>query len=86
MLANHLPRHTGKDRRLPGVTLLILPPEPVPASRRIGVAVLGRVEHRKPLGLGKPAHPRAGGKVVRILCAAVQHDQQRCWLRTARGR
>ena len=51
--------------------------EPVPALVRVRARRLRRVEDEEALLLGERVHARAGGEVVRVLGAAVQHDDQR---------
>ena len=51
--------------------------EPVPALVRIGARRLRRVQHEEAALLGQLVHARAGGEVVGVLRAAVQHDDER---------
>src|ERR1700736_4331354 len=50
--------------------------EPIPAERRVGGSRLGRVGDEQSVLLGHCAHARSSGEVVRILRAAVKHDQK----------
>ena len=83
---HHVTRHAGQQRRLAPASLLVVVFEPVPAARRIGVLRLRRIQHVKPAFQGGFVHARAGGKVVRVLRATVQHHHQRQRLGEGRWR
>src|SRR5476649_817906 len=51
--------------------------DPVPAFGVVGVPGLLRIDDEALLFLGHGVHLRAGGEIVRVLRAAVQHHQQR---------
>ena len=70
-------RHAGEQRRLALAAALVAGEEPVPALVGVGARRLRRVENVQALLLGQRVHARAGGEVVRVLAAAVQHDHQR---------
>ena len=55
--------------------------EPVPAAAAVRLRRLGRVGDREAVGVGEAVHARTAGEVVRVLLAAVQHDDQRHRLR-----
>ena len=50
--------------------------EPVPASLRVGEAVLLGIQHQKAFARGEPVHARSQREALRILPATVQHDHQ----------
>ncbi|MDT4833518.1 hypothetical protein FQZ97_671300 [compost metagenome] len=81
-----LARHAGDQRGLAPLGLLVTRPEPVPALRCVGVGGLDRVQHDKAQPVGELVHARAGGKVVGILRASMQHHDQRHRLAVPAGR
>ncbi len=75
-------RHDGAgdardDAGLALIAHLVRETEPVPASRWIGARRLSRIGDDEAVLLGEAVHPRAQGEVVRVLRAAMQHDDQR---------
>jgi hypothetical protein len=78
----HLARNRREDRGLAGAARLVGGIVPGPALLRVRSGRLLRPDHDHPAIRGERVHPRAGGEVVGILRAPVQHHQQR---RGARG-
>ena len=76
MIAHDLPGDPRDERRLAFVTALIVWLEPVPAVPGIGQGVLLRIGGEEALLLGERVHPGSRGKVVRGLCATMQHHDQ----------
>src|SRR5947207_462807 len=58
-------------------------PAPVPAPRRIGRHALLRIGNDEAYLVGELVHARAGGEIVRILLAAMKHDDERARLPVA---
>ena len=50
--------------------------EPVPAGRGVGGAGLSGISDQQAVSLGDGVHVRAGREVVRVLLAAMQHDDE----------
>ena len=61
----------------PSLRRLVGALEPVPAGRRIGARRLLRIGDDEAELVGERVHPRSDGEIVRLLGAAVQHDDQR---------
>jgi hypothetical protein len=66
-----------QDGRLSPFARLLCRLEPVPAVAAVGLRALGGVRDQETTFLGQPVHLRAGGKVIRVLLAAMQHHDQR---------
>ncbi len=75
--AHDLARNPRDQRGLAGIALLIARAEPVPAFRHIRAARLRRVGDEEFLFLRQRVHARPGGKIIRGLRAAMQHDDER---------
>ena len=77
VVVDDLPRDAGDQRRFALVALLVDGIEPVPAARTVGTLRLRRIDDKTFLFFGQRIHLRAGGEIVGILRAAVQHHDQR---------
>jgi hypothetical protein len=77
IVGHDLAREARDQCRLALAAGLIARAKPVPALGNIGRSRLLRVSNKAVVFLGAQVHPRACGKVVRRLRAAVQHDDQR---------
>ena len=75
----------GDDARLPRVTQLIRALKPVPAGGLIGAHFLPRIGDDEAMLFRKPIHAGSERKIIGVLRAAVEHDDQRalfgqiCW-------
>ena len=70
-------RNPGENGRFPLAAHLVAGLEPVPARRLMGAHRLTRISDDEAIVFRKLVHPRSGGKVVGVLGAAMEHDQQR---------
>src|SRR5947207_10366163 len=77
IVAYDLAGETCNQRRLALAPDLIARTKPVPALGDVGGSRLLRIDDKAVVFLGAQVHPRARGKVVGRLGAAVQHDDQR---------
>ena len=59
-----------------GVAHLVARPEPVPAGHGVVAAGLCRIDDEQPVLFREGVHPGPRGEILRILRAAVQHDDQ----------
>ena len=76
-ITHYLLGNSGDQRSLPATTPLVFRSEPVPTSRRISSRWLFGVRHQTGQLFRMRVHPRAGREILRVLLAAVQHDDQR---------
>lgn len=77
MGAHDVPGHVGKDGRFALIPVLVAGLEPVPASGRVSLGCLFGVQHEKSLPFRHDIHAGARGEIVRVLRAAMEHDDQR---------
>jgi hypothetical protein len=75
-VGHDLPGDPGDQRGLAAVALLIGGAEPIPAFLGIGRTRLLGVGDEEALLFGQLVHPRAGGKILGRLGAAMQHHHQ----------
>ena len=77
VLRHDLTGDAGDQRRLTGVSRLVGHVEPIPAPLHVGRLSLGGIGDEESAALGQFVHLRAGREIIRVLRAAVQHDDQR---------
>jgi hypothetical protein len=70
-------RDPGNNGGFSSATALIAFLEPVPAFGWVGASRLGGIEHYTRVLFRNAIHAGAGGEIVGILRAAMQHDYQR---------
>ena len=75
--SDHVLGHVGQDGGFSAAALLMAVLEPVPAALWIHAPRLRRVQDKESLFPRRLVHPGAGGEVVGILRASVQHHHQR---------
>ena len=73
-ITHYLLGNSGDQRGLPMTAPLVFRSEPVPTSRRISSWCLFGVRYQTGQLFRMRVHPRAGREILRVLLAAVQHD------------
>lgn len=77
MVAHDLAGDAGDERRFATAALLVGWAKPIPAFRLVRFGPLRGVSHEAGLFFRDEVHARAGGKILRRLRVAVEHDHQR---------
>jgi hypothetical protein len=72
MVANDLAGDASDERRFATAALLVGRAKPIPAFRLVRFRPLRGVSHEAGLFFRDKVHPRAGGKILRRLRAAVE--------------
>ena len=76
MFSDEVCGKSGDNGRFAGPAHLIAGIKPVPTRGWVGRFRLTGICHDKSMLLGQLVHPRPGCEVIRVLSAAMQHDQQ----------
>jgi hypothetical protein len=67
----------GNERGFPAIAVLMLRLKPIPASGHVSFARLAGINDHEAFGLRELVHACCRSEVIRVLFAAMEHDDQR---------